>query len=209
MQLLTFIVLGFVLIVAITTIFPKLTYSNNKSRSRSLNLILLRVLFINPNSLPRVHLKLMFLFFNLFWFFQFNFLGSAMTTDMVTIRTDELVDSPSKLISTSKPLLIHWRESDLIKMAPEQSFLKTISKKKIFEIYGLRDLIWIQNSGINQFVVFAVQSGLVHFIAIMSRHAKRAGLVAFIKSTNYYERLSVFEMRKSLDVDRKKFINSR
>lgn len=205
-----FIVLGFLLIVAITTIFPKLTHLNGNSPLRSLKLILFRALFMNSNSLPRVHLRLMFLFFNLFLFFNFNFLGGSITTDKVIVRTDEIVDSAAKLICTSKPLLIHWRESDLVKLAPERSFLKTISRKKILELNKMNDFLKrIKTTGIDFYVVFAVQSGLVHFMAIMARHAKDVGSVAFLKSTDYYERLAVYEMRKSLEEERKQFINSR
>lgn len=85
---------------------------------------------MDHNRLSRDHLKLLLLFYNLFLFFNLNFLGSSITTEKVSIQTDEIVDSASKLIGSTKTLSFNDGELDLIKTAPEGSFLKRLSGKE-------------------------------------------------------------------------------
>ena len=101
---------------------------------RSLKLVLFRALLIDHHRLPRGHLRLMLLFFNLFMFFNLNFLRGNMKTEKCTVDTEEVVDSTAKLLGTSKVLSIDGVEMDLFRLAPEGSFLKKLSGKNIFEI---------------------------------------------------------------------------
>jgi hypothetical protein len=63
--------------------------------------------------------------------------------------------------------------------------------------------------GIDRFVYFCESAGTIYLMNLLSKHAKPIGAVAFSKSTSYYERLSVWRMRASLDEERKRFINGR
>ena len=63
--------------------------------------------------------------------------------------------------------------------------------------------------GINRGVVFANEVGLGYFMFLLAKHAKKIGSAAFVKSANYYERLTCFQMRPNLDKERKRLINRR
>lgn len=164
---------------------------------------------MDPNKLPRVHLKLLFLLFNLFLFFNLNFLRNVITTEKVAVSTDDLVDSKSKLIHTSKTLVIDFREILFFKKEPERSLLKTISAKKFLSFFNSTDFERIRLKGINQYAVFAPISGILHYLEIFSEHAKKIGSIAFSKPVDYHERLVVFEMRRNMKEAIKRFINSR
>ena len=204
-----FIVLGFLLIAAMATALPRLTHANCNSRLKSLKLILFRVLFMDSNRLPRAHLRRLFLFFNLFLFFCFSVLLGAIGTDKLVVSTDEIVDSPNKLLATSKTLVISDKELDLIRMAPEGSFLRRLGGKSILILEKAENLNQIKNQGIDQFVVFADTVALVYFVFLLSHHARDVGSVALMKPVDYYERLAVFQIRRNLDEERKQFLNSR
>lgn len=201
--LLVFISLGF-LLVAVTIL---LTHTNGGSRLKCLKQVLFRALF--AGRLPNNHLKLLFFCFFVFLFFNRLFLGATIQTDKITIPTDEIVDSTSKLIDTSKKLTFHARELEPVKSAPEGSFLKRLSKKNIFVVDDLNSLMQMKAIGINRFVIFAEETRAIYFLALLSKHADEVGSVAFSKESDYYGRLDVFEMRKSLDSERKRFINNR
>ena len=132
LQLFGFLILGYLLITVLTAILPKLVHANCRSPLKSLKLILCRALFIDHSRLPSVHLRLIFLFFSLFLFFNLNFLGGAIRTDQVTVPTDEIVDSPAKLVGTSKKLVVTKIELELIMTAPEGSFLRKLNRKFFF-----------------------------------------------------------------------------
>ena len=204
-----FIILSYLLLAAVTTILPRLISSNRNSPLKSLRFILFHALFMDHQRLPHVHLKLMLLFFGLFLFFNLNFLSGTITTEKCTVPTDEIVDSPSKLIATSIRVAIHFEEVDLLRGAPENSFLRKLSRKTILPVKGLGELSQMKTTGIDNYVIFAVSDALIYFVAFLNEHANEIGAVAYIGSNNYHESLSVFHMRRSLDGARKRFIDSR
>ena len=204
-----FVVLGYLLITIAIAILPKLVYANGRSRLKGLKLILFRAPFMDCNQLPRVHLRLVYLSFSVFLFLNLNFLGGNIKTENVVVSTDEIVDSIPKLIGTSKTLAFAEDESDLVRMAPEGSFLKRLSQKRMVVVEDLSDLNRMKTDGLDHYVAFMKENSLAHFIALQSQHAHDVGLVAFIKSTSYYESLVGFQMRQSLDKESKRLINSR
>lgn len=208
-RLLAYIILGFLLITAVSTVLPKLTHANGSSRLKSLKLILFRAPFMDHNQMPRIHLRLVLLRFNLFLFFNLNFLSSTIKTEKVAVPTFEIVDSDSKLVSSSKTLIIYWKELDLIRKAPKGSFLSKLSSKKILEVRYIEDLVEMKAKGVKNYVTFAASDGLFHLLNLPSRYANEIGAVEFTKATVYYERLSTVPMRRNLDEKRKRFINSR
>ena len=191
------------------TALPRLTHANCNSRLKSLKLILFRVLFMDPNRLPRAHLRRMFLFFNIFLFFNLIFLGANIKTDKLVVSTDEIVDSPAKLLATSKTLPISDKEIDLIRTAPEGSFLERLARKSILVMANTEQLNRIKGQGIDNFVAFADRVSIVYYVFLLAHHASEVNSIAFMKSTDYYERLGVFQMRRSLDEEQKRFINRR
>ena len=194
--------------VTITTILAELTHANRGRPLKSPKLRLCRALFLDHDRLPRVHLRLLFLFFDLFLFFNFNFIAGSINTDKCTVPSDGIVDSRSKLLSTPKPLIIDGLEARFVRRAPEGSFLHRISRKTLFEVNSLRDLDRVKADGISRYVMFDKQRGLVGSMSFLAEQAGRTGSVAFTKTSDY-ERLAAFRMRRSLDNARKRFINSR
>ena len=190
-------------------IWPTLIHANCNTRLKSLKLILGRALFIDHNRLPSVLLRLVFSFFSLFLFFNLNFLGGAIKTDKVTIPTGEIIDSPVKLAGTSKTLALYKNALELIKMAPTGSFLKKLSERKIFEIHSLNDVARAKDKGIERFVFISTRTGIFHGIQFLSANAKHTGSVAFTKSTAFFEEFRAYKMRRGLNEERKRFIQSR
>ena len=180
--------------------------SKAHSRLKSLKLLLFRAPFVERNQLPRVHLRLVFLFFSLFLFFNLNFLGGNIKTEKVTVQTDEIFDSAAKLVATPKTLVTDYEGLKMLKDAPEGSFLKRLSTKEFLEI----DLNHFDRmkANVNRYVVLGNEVALVQLIILLSQHAHRIGAVAFRKSTVYYESLVGFRMRRSLEEERKRFINA-
>lgn len=207
--LLAFILLGYLLIAACATILPRLTFANGGSRLKNLKLLLFRALFMNHNRLPRVHLRLMFLFFGLFLFLDLNFFAFTIKTQKVTVDVDEIVESPAKLLKTSKTLIIDAAENHLFFTSPEGTLLKRLSEKKIFKVNSLSDLVSIKSKGINSFVAVCREECIYWVMGFLAKTVNDNGSVVFIKATNYYERLVKYLMRKNLDDERKRFINSR
>ena len=123
-----FIILGYLLNSAVATILPKPTHAN-ETRWKSFKVVLLKMPFKSYSQLPTIHLKLLFLFFGLFLFFNLNFLSGTIRTEKLSVATEEIVDSTFKLVSTLKTIVISGLTSNLIKKSPKASFLKKLSKK--------------------------------------------------------------------------------
>lgn len=168
--------------------------------------ILFIVLFVDYSQLPRVHLRLIFLFFDIFLFLNLLFLGNQIQTEKVLVPTDEIVDSPTKLLATKKTLTVGQGGLMLIKEAPERSFLRRLSSKEIFEI-SLKTVEKMK-SNIDRYVALGDEIGLSQLISLLSRHAHHIGAVAFHKQTVYYEVLLGLKIRRNLEFERKSFINA-
>lgn len=187
----------------VSTALPKLGHASSSLKSLAL------VLFVDHSRSPHAHLRLVFSFFSLFLFFNRNFLGAAIKTDKVTLRTDQIVDSTSKLIDTSKTLFIFKRESSLLLNAPKGSFLHRLGKKQIEVLSGLSILKRMQTVGVDRYLFFNEEVLQPYLMGLQASHAKKTGLVGFVKPSGYYEALVSLRMRQSLDPERKRFINSR
>ena len=170
-------------------------------------MILSVALFVDRRRLPRLHLKLMFLFFSLFLFLNLNFLSSTIQTERISVDTSSIVDSTSKLIATRSILAFSEDSYDLVRSAPEGSFLKGLNRKDVLVIYGVSDIIRMKTSGLNKYVIFAHEIGVAYWISLMAGHSKEIGSVAFVKPTSYFESLFGFQMRRGLKDEIKRFIN--
>ena len=190
-----FIILGYMLVAVLATILPKLTHGNGSSRLKSLKTILFHTLFIDHNQLPRLALRLLFLCFALYLFLILNFLSSSIKTEKVVIPTDEIVDSMTKLIKTPKTLAFIDDSLNLFKDAPDGSLLNQLSKKDMIIVYSLNDLSQMKSNRLHRYLLFANHNPLVFFMGLVSKHASENGLIAFHKSTDYFETLAVYLMR--------------
>lgn len=211
LHLVMFIILGYMLLIVGTasTMWRKLAHANGSSRLKNLRLILFWTFFTNHNQLPRLHLRLLFFFFGLFLFLNCCFVSQSITTDKVTVSTEAIVDSNSKLMKTSKTLAIHPKELELLETAPEgNSFFKHLSQKKNCRLYTLSDLMEMRTNGLHRYVIFSHHIGILYYMSLQSEYAKKIGLVTFYKSSDYFEYLATFRMRRNLDQERRQFINS-
>ena len=207
--LLTVIFLGYLLVMAVSAAFPGLVYANC-SPLKNLKLILLRPLFTDAKALPSAPLKLIFVFFGLFIFFNLNFLAGTVKTDKIAIDTDDIVDSREKLAATTKTLVIGWLGANLMKTAPDGSFMKRLSRKQTLLVNNVTDLEKIKSRGVDCCVFFANQVPLAYVMSLLSTPANDVDAVAFAKpGSGHYELLTTLNMRRNLDADRKRFINSR
>ena len=200
------IVLSYLLMALVITISPKLVHANCRSHVKSLKLILFKAPFMDHNRFPRVHLRLMFLFFSLFLFFNLNFLSGNIKTEKVTIPTDQIVDSASKLIGTTKTLAMKSSEISFFKEAPENSFLNRLTRKNTFVLLYMSDFARMKAFGIHRYVIFAAELELAYVMTQLAEHGKHIGSVGYVKSTSYYEILLCYQMRRSLDEKRKRHI---
>lgn len=205
LSLVAYILLGWLLVVLTTTIWAKLTRSILNFRRENPKLFLFRVPFIGSSRLQLVHLKLIFWSFSLFLFLNLQLLSSTIQTEKVTVPTDEIVDSPVKLISTSKTLTVGQGGLLMIKQAPTNSFLGRLSSKEFFEL-SMKKLGHMKTN-IDRYVFLGDEVGLSQLIGLLSRHAHSVGMVAFRNPTVYYETLLGFKMRRNLKAKLRKFIN--
>lgn len=204
--LLAYVLLGYLLLAITTAILPQLTHANHSSCWKSLKLVLLKVPFMDHSQLPRVHLRIMLFFFSIFLFFQLNFLSNTIKTEKVTIPTDDLIDSPAKLLATTKTLTINQGGLKWLKQAPEGSFLrKLLCVKKIAEI-DAKDLDKMRKN-IDGYLTLEKEIAVVFWMSLFSQDARDSGVVAFLPEVTYYETLDGFTMRRSLEEERERFIN--
>lgn len=189
-------------------IWPSLTHASGQSRLKSLQLVLLWAPFMDHRRFPRVHLRLIFLFMNVFLFLNCNFLAANIQTETVTVSSDEIVNSVAKLIGTRKTLAISQESVQLIRTAPrEGSFFKRLADKQMQTLDGWNDLQRIKALGISNFVIFHDALEMLYAVSVLSYYAKQNGTVAFIQSTSFYEDLIGFQMRRNLPGERKRLIN--
>lgn len=127
------------------------------------------------------------------------------------VKTDGLVDSLPKLIKTRQILVRFFGGEEKIKSAPEKSFFGRLAKKKALVLGGKMtpDKISKIMKSMTSHIYFGNIYGVLFNLAILASHAQSNGLVVFLKQDNFYETLSVYYMRASLDEARKQFIIQR
>lgn len=130
----------------------------------------------------------------------------------MTVATDSIVDSTAKLIATTKTLTMARGGLKSLKQSPEGSLLRRLSTKETEEVI-LNDLNKMDRirKNIDRYVVLGNDVGVVYWMTLFSKYAHdtSAAVVAFFKPIGYYEALEAYQMRRSLDEERKSFINRR
>ena len=157
-------------------------------------------------------IALIFLFFNFFLFILINLLTNFIKTDAVILNTDELIDSNEKLLSTSKILLTNEWELDYSSTFPKSSLLfKFVTRKKENYQYitftsNLTKIIKIIKKGeSSSFFIFSTKQTVLLYLLSFAILTKNP--IIFMKPTSYHEVIFVYNMRKNLEKDKKKFIN--
>ena len=208
MHLILFILSGYVSLI----IFA-LAFSKTRAFSwifRTLKLILSSVLYGVRHSAVR-KLAILLLFFSLFMFNCKNFLQSSIKTEKTAIKTDEIINSPSKLFSTTKLLIVNFEEDSTLRHALEHSFLGRLVKRRRF-VHNIPIMKEQQNAlirhGLDTIYFFSSQVYIGFTISFFAELANKQGLVAYVDSQIYSESpLRVLYLRGSLDEETKKFIH--
>lgn len=203
------IVLGYLTIVLLVCLVPKLIHSGY-GRLQSLRLIA-KLLFIDPNRLPRLSRKLavLVLFLNWFFFFNSNFLSSNIKTESVLVKTDEIIVSSLQLLNSKKNFATIFQDSHILRTMPANSLLKKVSDRKHFVIDMGSDsgaIAQIAAQGIGSLFFLARNIALLRLLLMFVPNASSANMVEFLTPNKYHEWLTVFYIRPSLDEQRKRFI---
>ena len=178
-------------------------------------LVLSKLLFGDYTELGAFSSKiaLIFLFFNFFLFFLINLLTNFIKTDAVIVNTDEIIDSNEKLLSTPKILFTQQFHIDHYSSFPKSSLLFKLIKRKKEQnqlLTGTRSnarkfLKKIMKGESSFFFILSSKSYVLYSLFLFSVFAKNK--IIFIKPTSYHEIIFVYNMRKKLEKNKKKFIN--
>ena len=153
-----------------------------------------------------------FLFFNFFLFILINLLTNFIQTDAVILNTDELIDSNEKLLSTPKILLTRGFQLDYLNTFPKSSLLfKLVTRKKENYQYftpqsNFTKIMKIVKKGeSSSFFLFDSKSTVLLHLLMFAKLTKNP--IVFMKPTSYHEVIYGYYMRKTLEKNKKKFIN--
>ena len=229
------ILLGYVFITVVTSIALSLI-RKDYSYFKSLKLTLLNAYFIDSKPLLSLSLKfaVLLLSFELFMFFNKNFLGAGIKTSKVVVNTggwtrfqreiftqldynqlfltdflDEVVDSIFKLIHTRKTIGIGFQDTFLTN-PPDHSLAQKLSKKKL-QIIGHRmseDVAEIVKN-LPSFCFLSTELAIYYISSVFVQLSKPKKLVVFSETKSYHDTVSWYLIRRSLDNERKRFIHFR
>ena len=212
LSILSIILLGYLMIKLSNLIFLKLSKQNNLSFVKTLKLTILRLLNLNQNASSTF--VLLFLSLNIFLFFTLTVLKGTINTESVVVDQTKLIDSTDKIMNNDKILVTYYNEKSLLSDAPSNSFLKKLYDKKAKEnkifIFqknlNVNDFKKFIDHGLATYLTISDYTSLLHFLSYISVYST-PDLISFLKSTNYYEKLSAFTMRRNLDKNKKKLIH--
>lgn len=194
-----------------TLIIPNLVRPNFTA-FKTLRLVSLRLFFIDFNRILHYSGKLAILLCSLNWFifFNFNFLSGNIQTDSVVVRTDEIIDSAAKIMSTKRTISIILDQLEEFTKAPESSFMGKLNKKGMF-VVGARPFDEREQllKDITNYYFFEREIGLNYLMSNLAALSSHLNLVIFRKLSSYYETVDVIGLRRTLDEPKKRFIRQR
>ena len=206
-QLLLFILSGYVSLIIFALAFSK-TRAFSRTFS-TLKLVLSNVLYGVRQSAVR-KLAILLLCFNLFLFVNKNFLQSSIKTEKTAIKTDEIINSVSKLLSTPKLLVVNFEEDSTLKRALEHSFLGRLNKKRRFvhsAPISKEQQETLRKQRLDSFYFFSSEVYICFTLSFFAPFANREGLVGFLRTQIYSESsLRVMYLRRGLEEEKKRFV---
>ena len=213
LSILLFILLGYLTIKLSIFLFLKLSSHKSAGFIKYLKLTLFGV--TNFNEALSSTLSLLFLSLNLFLFFNLNFLSGTIQTESVIVDQTHLIDSIDKIINNDKTIIINFSDEFVLTGAPSNSFFKKlydrkVEQNKIFVVQqdkGLEMLTEVIEQGLAKYFIFSIDTTLIYIMTVISDYSDK-NVICFLKPTNFYEILTVFAMRKSLDESKKKIIHN-
>ena len=212
LSILLIIFLGYLTIKLSIFLFLKLSSHKSAGFIKYLKLTLFGV--TNFNEALSSTLSLLFLSLNLFLFFNLNFLSGTIQTESVIVDQTQLIDTIDKIINNDKTIIINFSDEFVLTGAPSNSFFKKLYDRKIEQnkILAIQQgkVVEILNKvieqGLAKYFYFSIDSNLIYALTVLSEFSDPS-MICFLKSTNFYEILGVFAMRKSLDESKKKIIH--
>ena len=211
-NLLSYMLIGYVLLFLFSYIFLRKLFHFLSPIKKS-KLILSKLLYEDATQLRALspEIALIFVFFNLFLFILINLLTNFIKTDALIVNTDEIIDSNEKLLTTKKILLISDFDFLGFSFFPESSLLfKLVKRKKennqyllITDIEKLKEIIRKFES--SSFFILNSKDKLFEYLLICAAFIKSS--IIFRQPTYYHETVYMYEMRKNLQNNKKKFIH--
>lgn len=213
-QLLVFALSGYLSILVLAFLFPKLIRKHS-DRLKSLKLTIFKLPVVHLSRLPRFapNFALIWLFFNSFFllFFNGNFLLGSIQTDHTIVDTSEIIDSSYKLTNTPKIVTILLDDQKTLTHSPERSLLRRISEKRTFVLGSMvteKEMSFLtQGKMLERYLFFHTYSHLLFIMSVAAPFASIANLVAFTPFRGYHEIFTAFYMRTKLDERRKQFVH--
>ena len=201
---------GYLLVIMLAFVFLQITRPFS-SVFKSIKQVLGRVLFASGQSTSKV--AIMLLAFHLFMFILQTLLRSSIKTEKAIINTDDTIDSNSKLIRTSKTMVVNFEEEAILKLAIENSLLAKLAKKRRI-VYRAplseKKMKELMKERIDSLFFFSSEIYLYFILSTLASIAKERRLVVFLKSQIYSESLGrVFYLRRGLEESKKQFIHNR
>ena len=210
-RLLLIILSGYLLIIAVTFIYFQASRPSSRFLS-SLKLGARKILHNAGRPTFSVH-QILLVFFSLFMFINQTLLRSSIKTEKATVNTQEIIDGISKLVETSKTMVVNFEEESILKLALEHSFLGRLAKKRrIVYRAPMSDekIKELKKERMDFLFFFSSEIYLMFVFSFFASTAQQNGLVAFIRSQIYSESfVRVFYMRRGLPAYKKRFIHKR
>lgn len=216
-HLLIIILSGYLLITVVIFVLLQITRPGGEYVAR-LKEIFSRFLSIgsDPFYSSPSKLALVFLFFNIFMFFNLNFLNGSTKTNLITIDTSGVIDSPSKLMRVKKTLAIFFDDEKSLISAHKHSLEGRLAKKRrvVIEPFVTKEKLnemFVQK--LDSYFFLASEAELLFTISSAAAYSKSKGsrdFVAFINPHIHVKSfLLVFYFRRNLEADKKQFISHR
>lgn len=203
---------GYLLVTILVFVLSQLIHPCFNYAKR-LKLILCKTMFVSSNHSLSLRLAMVFLSFNLFMFFNSNFLCGDIKTAKITIDTTPLIDTISKLMRTEKIMVTNYEEDSVMKLAADHSFLGKLAKKRRFVLkqsMSDEDRNVLMARRMDSYFFMSIDLDLYFAMAAFASYSKLDGLVAFIRSQIYRESfLRAFYMRRGLEKNKKRFVHQR
>ena len=212
-NLLSYMLIDYLLLFFFSYIFLRKLFHLFSPLKKS-KLILSKLLYGDYTQIRALspEVAIIFLFFNLFLFILISLLTNFIKTDAVIVNTDEIIDSDEKLLSTSKIIFTQYHLLEYFNSFPKNSLLFKLFKRKrednqyITREFNATEIVKIIFTGKSS-SLFVFDTKMSVFFSLWGCAMYMKNPIIFKKHTNYHEIYFIYQMRKKLEKNKKKFIN--
>lgn len=212
-EILFMLFLGF--IFSFFIIFILLRFINQKLK------IKIKKFILRPMNLDQIRLlssqaALIYVFFSLFVFIVQNTLENNIKTESVILKTDDYINSFSRLKNTQKTLIVFDYQRILLQTAPKNSDMYKLYERKLRENnivqigrVGFRSIMKKRGNRIEDYFIFSRMHLLYIFVFGVSKYTDFEKHFIFLNPQTYYEFIFAHYIRKSLNENIKSILNFR